>query len=270
MLTGPWIDWLAENRDQAALLATWIEAGHQVALHSHTHNHTFRDGYTNARNVFGPDDDQLCWRLDKNSCTLDALLQGLLELLPPAYTITFAAIGPHGNGGSPPYWGPHDNSCNPQIVNGTPQADEDGCIQQEWVGTLAATLSATSGAYPGLTPETRGDPAALLGDSRCVLWGEAASEIYYLPHAPFETESGKTEVTLSTVEAALDQGGAGDFIGIVIHPLSYVSTPTSTFAGNGIQQVQALFDALEQRGIRSRTLAEVRAADLEGGGATCR
>ncbi|RMD79878.1 MAG: hypothetical protein D6809_02515 [Gammaproteobacteria bacterium] len=271
MLTGPWIDWLSTQPDKQAVLAKWIQSGHQVAFHSHTHNHTFPDGYTNAQAVFGPDKYSVCLRADKNQCTLDGALDTLLTILPAGYRVTFAAIGPHGNGGTPPYWGVNDNRCNPAVdSNGDPIADEDGCIQEEWTGTLAATVPHASGAYANLTEDNRDDPKQLLGSSGCVQWGTAPSPIYYLPHAPFETESGKTEVRLDTVEAALDLAGKGDFIGIVIHPMSYVETPTSTFSGNGVAQVQAVFDALEQRGLHSMTLDEVKDADDVGGGVACK
>lgn len=270
MLTGPWIDWLAGDAEAAAELRGWIEEGHQIAFHSHTHNHTFRDGYTNARDLLGPDADDVCWRKDPAECTLDGALATLRSLLPEAYEIGFAALGPHGNGGEPPYWGPNDNTCAPELVDGVPQADEDGCVQAEWVGDLARDIRATSGAYPDLTPENRDDPEALLGDSACVRWGEAASDIYYLPHAAFETESSKTKVSLEALDAAFERAGAGDFIGVVVHPVSYVHAPTSTFDGDGVAQVQALLDAAEAHGLRSRTLADVRAADTAGGGAACR
>lgn len=270
MLTGPWIDWLAGEPEAAAELRGWIDEGHQVAFHSHTHNHSFRDGYTNARDVFGPDADDVCWRADAAECTLDAALETLRGLLPEGYDMGFAALGPHGNGGDPPFWGANDNTCNPELVDGVPQADEDGCVQAEWVGEIARDVHATSGAYPGLTPENRDDPASILGDSGCVRWGEAPRDVYYLPHAAFETESSKTEVSLETLEAAFERAGPGDLIGVVVHPVSYVHVPTSAFDGDGVARVQALLDAAEARGLRSHTLAEVRAADAAGGGAACR
>jgi|AMFO01.1.fsa_nt_gi hypothetical protein len=264
MLTGPWIDWLADHPDAWAVFEDWMAAGHQVAFHSHTRNHTFRDGYTNAEAVFGPDDYDVCWRADTSECTLDAALATLGGLMPPGQTVTFAALGPHGNGAG--YWGLNDGSCNPEIVGGVEQADEDACVQAEWVGELAATIHATSGAYPDLTPDNVTQSGAIRGTSRCVTWGEALEPIYYLPHAAYETEASKTAVSYETVDAALDEAGPGDFIGIVVHPVSYTSKP----AYDAIERVNLLLDSVETHGLRSRTLDEVRQADTVGDGVACR
>jgi hypothetical protein len=185
--------------------------------------------------------------------------------------VRFGAIGPRGNGGG--YWGRNDNTCVEagKTVSGT---DETGCINAEWNATIDSHLENVTDDYPGVTEATAKTKEAVLGTSACARYGVAKTDIYSLPHAAFQTESSKTSISLSALKEAIASGNGSHFIGVVIHPASYVSTPTA-YSTNGIADVTAVFDWLDDTAnanapIASRTLTETRLADTTGGGGACR
>ncbi len=270
MMTPNWGYLVAADPAKQTLVAGWVAAGHEIAFHSHTHNHARRDGYTNAADLFGPDDWSLCMGdPDAGECTLDtglaAVEAGLEAALGRPYDIRFATIGPQGNEGPGPM---AMNNCPPG--QDPPVADEHGCIDGEWTGAVEARVEYQATAYPGVTEADTADPSSLLGSSFCDRFGDASEDVYSLPIAPFETESGALAVTLDTVSAAFAMAAPDDFIGVVIHPYSYVDGPSSTFDGNARDQVLALFDAADAAGIVSRTLGEIHDGDDVGGGVACR
>ncbi|RME20674.1 MAG: hypothetical protein D6798_19945, partial [Deltaproteobacteria bacterium] len=274
MFTPAWAELLKESKPARDLVASWVADGHQLAFHSHTHNHAYRDGYTNATTL-EPDVDEdgtdRCWGdRDAGQCTLDfglAQLERALSMaLGSSWSPNFAAIGPHENGGPEEPNGRHDNSCNPALdEEGQPIADTSGCIDLEWVGDVATIPFATA-EYDHVTDEMESDSAdALLGGSTCKDLGEQP-DVYILPHAPFQTEAGGARVSEASVLEALDRGTGEHRIGVVIHPISYAHTSSSGYSGDAAALIQDLFDEVEARGFRSVTLDEARAIDLERGG----
>ncbi len=270
MFTGNWGDLMARSPESAEMLVAWVEDGHEFAFHSHTHNHAFPDGYTNAAAHFGPDQWDRCSARDEVGCTLDEAYRKIVEALEQAlgapYDIRFAGIGPQGNGGPGDPWGRNDNRCSPSQVDGVNQADMYGCIQEEMTGSVATGVEYLTAAYHvgNVDPD---DPDSVLGRSRCSEFAEPA--IYTIPHAAFETETSSAKVSLTAVAGALDLAEEGDIVGVVIHPASYVPGSTPGYDGDARARIDAIFEAAEAAGYSSSTLTEVRAGDENGGGADC-
>ena len=277
MFTANWGMLIQSDRDKQQLIAQWIDDGHEMAFHSHTHNHQFLDGYTNSEQ-FGPDDPNKCpGDPDLGECSLDYGLGQVQQAMNDAnggveYDLRFGRIGPTGNGG-PEDGSQNDNSCAAvEVAPGEFLADDTGCIDDEWTGDVDTTLNYTTLAYEGGDELTASE---LHGDSDCVDWADA-TDIYGIPHAPFETEAGSPTATLATVEEAVNTSVGGEFIGIVIHPLSYVDGPTMAFSGNAQAQINGVFnfmDSITENShypLPSRTLSEVWAADEFGSGRGCR
>ncbi|RMF19426.1 MAG: hypothetical protein D6761_00440 [Candidatus Dadabacteria bacterium] len=280
MFTPEWGKLIAEaspdgiNRRKA--IAAWVADGHEMAFHSHTHNHTFRDGYTNAPQ-FGLDVDQtdgtdLCsGDRSKGECSLDyglSLVRDAIQMAVPGYDLKFGALGPRGNGGADIRWGKHDNSCDPDYAGDVTLADSDHCVQAEWSDALNAELE-----YVGIGFEQDAPLAATeaLGQSSCVRYGAATTDIYALPFAPFETEAGQPMLAVTVMADAINMADARYLIGTVMHPMSYTGAATTT--------VWQLFDFLDGQSpltdnvwglTPSVTLSEARAADSYGPGAVCR
>ncbi len=274
MFTPAWAELLSESQPARDQLSTWAASGHRFAFHSHTHNHAYRDGYSNATDLVDDIDEDgtdRCWG-DRaaGQCSLDyglARLQRVMSMaLGSSWSPTFAAVGPHDNGGADEPNGRHDNSCNPaRDAKGEPIADESGCIDLEWVGDVA-TIPFSSSGYDHVTADMDTDtPEAILGGSYCKDMG-SASNVYLLPHVPFQTESGGARVSEQTVLDALDQGDDRHRIGIVIHPSSYAHRSSPGYKGDAAALVMDLFAEVEARGLRSVTLDEARSIDVEGGG----
>ncbi len=71
MFTANWGRLIQSDRGKQRLVAQWIGEGHEMAFHSHTHNHQFLDGYTNS-DRFGPDDPNKCpGDAELGECSLD-------------------------------------------------------------------------------------------------------------------------------------------------------------------------------------------------------
>ena len=266
MFTPNWAKLIGASEQRKAELRKWIADGHEMAFHSHTHNHQFPDGYSNGTDAFGPDLTEKCGGdATAGECTLDyglSLVKAMLdEAAGESYPLRYVTIGPQGNDGDVPGG---KNGCAPRMMGGAPMADEDGCIDGEWTGDVATTFSRDATDYPGVTEEDTDDPDALLGAPFCSRYGEEASDHYSLPIAPYEIESGSLRVSLDTIEAAFDRGDGAGHIGIVVHPKSYVDGPASTFSGDARAQVLALFDAADVRDIVSRTMSKVEDRDDSG------
>ncbi len=278
MFTPAWGAYLQENPGEQTFIGQWYRAGHELAFHSHTHNHAYRDGYSNAADVLGPDVNgtggNYCWGdAGLGECTLDFGLQNLSNLfsqvLSRDWFPSFAATGPANNSGSDWRWGLQDNSCNPALdAGGNPLADTDGCLRYEWTG-LVAQIPYASDHYDH--PEAYSLPntaAAIQSGSRCMDRGDAL-QVYTLPHEPLNTESGSTRVSRAVVMEALDTGNAGHRVGVVIHPDSYQNGPAGDLPANVAADVyiMGLFADLESRGLRSVTLSTARVLDqYEGNG----
>jgi hypothetical protein len=275
MWAPQWGVWLAEKQERYSVVSGWIAAGHEMAFHSHTHNHSYRDGYTNASSFVADTGQIPCLSSNPSECTLDFGVQkveGAMALAAGrSVDLRFGAIGPRGNGGG--YWGRNDNTCveSGKAVSAT---DETGCIDAEWNATIDTHLENVTDEYPGVTEATAKTKEAVLGTSACARYGVAKTDIYSLPHAAFWTESSKTSISLSALKEAIASGNGSHFIGVVIHPASYVAAATNDSA-NGIADVTAVFDWLDDSAnanapLASRTLSETRLSDTSGGGAACR
>lgn len=270
MMTPNWGKIAAADPEKTARIASWIDAGHEIAFHSHTHNHAFPDGYTNAEARFGPDDTSMCMGAPQaGECTLDAGLSAVISAVEAAlgrpYDLRFATIGPQGNQGPVPGG---MNNCPPG--QNPPVADEHGCIDGEWTGLVNEAINYQATEYPGVTEQDAGNPASVLGSSFCDRFGDATEDVYSLPIAPFETEAGGLAVRLDVAEAAFAMAGPDDFIGLVVHPVSYVDGPSGMFQGNAREQIVALLDTAEAAGLVSRTMSEIHDGDDVGGGLPCR
>ncbi|RMG99205.1 MAG: hypothetical protein D6705_03850 [Deltaproteobacteria bacterium] len=271
MFTPNWGRAMLADPAKRAQLAAWIEQGHEAAFHSHTHNHAVRDGYTNAADLFGPDDWNMCMGDPaQGECTLDAGLGSVQAAVDEAlggrpYDIRFATIGPQGNDGPVPGG---RNECPPG--QDPPVADDHGCIDGEWTGLVNATIAYQATKYPGVTEADVGDPQALLGTSFCDRFGSATEDVYSLPIAPFETEAGSLAVSLETATAAFEMAGPNDFLGLVVHPVSYRAGPSAGYAGDARERIMALLDAADAAGLVSRTLGEIHDGDDVGDGVACR
>lgn len=272
MFTPNWVDLLTDDTDRATLVGAWIDAGHTIAFHSHSHNHAFRDGYSNATAEFGPDEVALCAR---DGCSLDegvAALVAVVAEIRPDYDVRFGAVGPRGNGGPGDPWGPNDNSCAPEEGADGPLPDDYGCLTREWTNVVSRELEFATDDY-GVTPLDVDDPSGVRGRSSCPDFG--TGPVYTLPHAAYETESSATKVSRSAVEAALMQAGPDEVVAVVFHPFSYEDGPNARFEGDARRQILSLFDVAESvsrsRGvpIRSMSLDELRAEDVARSGSPC-
>jgi hypothetical protein len=282
MFTPNWGKLISQDGVKKAKIAAWVDAGHEMAFHSHTHVHAQRDGFTNATAAFGPDDWSLCWGdAGAGECTTSygvTLVQTAMnQAVGGTYPFKWGAIGPKGNGGTPSVWGANDNTCNPaRDAQDAAIADTSKCIDAEWVGAVNTVLRYQTDGYPGVTESMTADPNALRGSSFCVRTGEAAEDIYSMPHAPYETESGSLKVTLSTTEAAINASNSNDFVSVVIHPGSYEDTGSVSYDGGRRERILAVFDFLDSPAqntrypVRSRTLSQVREVDTDGGGIACK
>jgi len=267
MLTPNWGKLISKSESKQLLVGSWMAAGHEMAFHSHSHTHQFRDGYSNATD-FPPDDLSLCdGDAAMGECSLDAGVQAVQKALESAaggsYDIKFARIGPEGNGGDPPLTD-HDNTCKPAASTGPNVADEAGCINAEWTGQVNALVRYSTDDYPGVTEKDTDQASSLLGSSFCNSWGDAEQDIYTLPHAPYETESGRLRVELPVVRDAVKMAGSEHFISVVIHPMSYDDSPGLLYTGNRRERILELLDFLDGEQIQSRTLSEIRDADDSG------
>ncbi|RMH82504.1 MAG: hypothetical protein D6683_02830 [Actinomyces sp.] len=270
MFSGNWGVLLDRDPDASRLVGEWIAAGHEMAFHSHTHNHQFLDGYTNATDL-GPDDVERCMAGDTSAeCTLDIAYTRVRDAVSTAagrdYDIRWAGIGPTGNGGPDPI-SDNDNRCAPDLgPDGEPLADDDHCIRREYIGEVAAGVEFIASDHPGVTVDDTDDPHALLGTSLCMPWAPDGSDVYYLPYSPYETESGRLRVTLDVIDEAVAVGSPGEMIGIVVHPHSYADSSSRTYAGSRRDRIEELFDHLDatldtDRPVVSRTLSEIHDAD---------
>lgn len=273
MFTGNWGLLMTKDADVRAAVASWVADGHEMAFHSHTHNHAFPDGYTNATDL-GPDDWSVCAAGDDAAaCTLDAayaaVRDGVAAAVGEPVDIRFAGIGPTGNGGPDPV-SDNDNRCAPdRDAAGRPLADEDHCFVREFTGLVAAEIEHIGSDHPGVTVEDTDDPAALADVTHCVPWGPGGRELYYVPFAPFETESGRLKVTLETTLAALEVGAPDEVVSVVIHPSSYDPSPSRTYDGDRRQRITELFDRLDAAGVASMTLSDIHDTDTGDAAARC-
>ncbi len=278
MFSGNWGLLLQRDAEARGLVAGWVEAGHEMAFHSHTHNHQFPDGYTNATDL-GPDDLGECMAGDTTAaCTLDVaytqVRDGVSAAVGSDYDIRWAGIGPTGNGG-PDAISENDNRCAPDLgPDGSPLADDDHCILREYTGEVAAGVEFIGSDHPGVTPDDTDDPRNLLGTSLCVPWAPDGSDVYYLPYSPYETESGRLRVTLEVIDQAVELGDDGEMIGVVVHPNSYADSPSRTYPGSRRERMIELLDLLDatlstDRPVVSRTLSEIHDADTSSARSLC-
>ena len=264
MFTPNWSRLIKEN---LSIVGKWISQGHEMAFHSHTHNHQFPDGFTNATDFSEDPGIEKCDRMVATDCTLDQGVEAVVEALSEAagtpYDLKFATIGPRSNEG---------NINEPDTKNfcGTmPENGDEACINAEWVGVVNGTINYHATDYPNVSVNETSDPNKLLGSSFCRSHGEGEN-VYSIPIAPYEIESGEFRVSLDTITEAFKLAKETSFIGIVIHPLSYDTEPTSRFSGNGREHVGELFDEATRQGIFSRTMSEIRDADSNGDGISCK
>ena len=242
MFTPNWARFMANEDCANAELASWIEQGHEIALHSHSQTHKFRDGYSNDSTWAQSDADDgtesLC--ADRPNCSVDDGLQQLRAAVQKAGadgTLSWARIGPEGNyaddGNS------HSESC---VGTGLPAEAE--CITREWTGDVARLENSTR-AYE-VEHCDRDAPEALFGSSGCVDWAES-EDIYWIPHAPYRSESGELRVSLERVHGDLAAAPDGALVGVVIHPKTYSSDLTDrTFCDDDYEVLdhKAYIDAL--------------------------
>lgn len=278
MFTGNWGLLIDRDADARRLVGEWVAAGHEMAFHSHTHNHQFLDGYTNATDL-GPDDLDECMAGDTSAaCTLDAAYHQVHDAVSAAagsdYDIRWAGIGPTGNGGPDPI-SDNDNRCAPDLgPDGSPLADDDHCVLREYTGEVAAEVEFIGSDHPGVGVDDTDDPRALLGTTSCMPWAPDGSDVYYFPYSPYETESGRLRVTLDVIDEAVASGTTGEVIGVVIHPHSYDDSSSRTYAGSRRDRIEELFDHLDatigsDRPVVSRTLSEIHDADTTDARTLC-
>ncbi len=271
MFTPGWAWVMASSpcaAEAQAQLAAWVDAGHEIALHSHSTTHKFRDGYSNEIGWVRDDVDEddaatLCAEAPPASapdgawqtqCSVD---RGLLDLgaaleeaTGSAYDVRWARIGPLGNG---------DPSSNPQaddcVLPGGGDADDAiACIDREWTGEVAASIEHTTLAYD-VDHCGRDAPGAVRGGSECSTWGDAPGPLYGVPHAPLRTESGELRVSIERLAEDLRAAADGDLVGVVVHPASYTSVAAQysdrTFCDDAYSiadpaaYIDAVFDLLD-------------------------
>ena len=275
MFTPAWGQYLLQNPDQQDFIRQWYQQGHELAFHSHTHNHAFPDGYSNGLDILGPDVStapgsvSLCWGDPQlGECTLDYGLSGVVQAFSNAlgwnWFPSVAATGPTGNGGVDTPWGMNDNRCNPAQDQNGYIADTDGCLRYEWIGLVAQIPYASDHYTHAEALTSPGTAAALQGGARCMDRGDAL-QVYTLPHELLNTESGSTRVSKTVVLEAIDTGDASHRIGVVIHPISYQDGATGDVPSNARLYIESLFDEIENRGMRSVTLSTARVLDQYAG-----
>jgi len=238
MFTPGWAALLATSpcaTQAQARLAGWVQAGHEIALHSHSQTHVFRDGYSNEPAWVRDDRDGGAGPSDcvdapapqapdpawLQTCSIDRGLADLEAALEAAtgspYDIRWGRIGPEGNSTDPEDPNPHATSCT---VAGTTLPAGQECAHREWVGDVAARVDHTTLAYP-VDHCGRDAVGALHGVAACRDWGDGGS-LFGIPHAPLRTESGELRVSIERLADDLRRAD-GDLVGVVVHPNSYTS-----------------------------------------------
>ncbi len=248
-----------------ATAAVWKQRGHEFGLHRHTPAHQNPDGFAEdpayrceprCCKYFGP-------ACSEAVCSSDAAVSVVRDL------VEDPAIGGTLRSGNV---GPQEGD-----LNANSGGVVDGCFGiatgLTFYEEVPPDLDFTTVAYPahdavaGWWEDGAGnnDPQKLLGRVGCFTPADhpnvPSTGVKTIPHAQYYNEQNRDdELPLDAIEDALDVAGKKDYIGVVWHEDGYPSSSPSCSTADGDfsrQAVCGLFDALEARGLTSRTVSEV-------------